>query len=146
MLLLHRFTSDISLDSFGLFLIHNINVISLCLFLQMGSRYKKTIVSDHVRKSLYRWKRKATSRREDTSSRFLLDEHNDGSSRSHRRSYSEGCSSMRKFKKKEISVSAYDDEDFSEIEFDLERCRKSNHSNMDEKDNSSLLHRMRLNK
>ncbi|KAI5684062.1 hypothetical protein M9H77_05290 [Catharanthus roseus] len=113
---------------------------------QMGSRYKKTIVSDHVRKSLYRWKRKATSRREDTSSRFLLDEHNDGSSRSHRRSYSEGCSSMRKFKKKEISVSAYDDEDFSEIEFDLERCRKSNHSNMDEKDNSSLLHRMRLNK
>lgn len=134
----------------------------------MGSRYKKSIVSENVRRSIRGWKSKALLRRREGTSvsgangtssmtlEFLLDQGDgkqDETNGSSNCASSSGSTSMENIQQNENEISACDDEqvylhqDCGELDYDahqweiygVERLRDQQHSNQDEKDSSYLL-------
>lgn len=129
----------------------------------MGSRYKKSIVSESVRRSIHGWKSKALRRRDGTSFsgtnrtssmtlEFLLDQDDkeDETTGSSNCASSSGSTSMEKVQQNEMSPCDEEDylhQDCSELDYDahqweiyeMERIRDQQHSKQDEKGSSYLL-------
>lgn len=134
---------------------------------QMGSKYKKSIVSENVRRSIRGWKTRALRRRQEGTSlsrrnttssmtlEFLLDQDDEDETHDGSRNYanyedicrSSGSPSMEKFQQNEISPCDEEYQDCAEFDYDahqwdiyyMERNRDHPHSKEDEKESSSLL-------
>lgn len=130
--------------------------LSLHLLVQMGSRYKKSIVSENVRRSIRGWKSKALLRRREGTSvsgtnrtssmtlEFLLDQDDgkqDETNGSSNCASSSGSTSMENIQQNENEISPCElDYDAHQWEiYDVESLRDQQHSKQDEKDSSYLL-------